>query len=65
VLASEAVDLEAAARRTAARRAALEKAIARSESKLINEGFMTKAPAAVVEKERKNLERLKRELADL
>jgi valyl-tRNA synthetase len=65
VLASEAVDLEAAARRTAARRAALEKEIARSESKLTNEGFMTKAPAAVVEKERKNLERLKRELADL
>jgi valyl-tRNA synthetase len=65
VLASEAVDLEAAARRTAARRAALEKDIARSESKLTNEGFVTKAPAAVVEKERKNLERLKRELADL
>ena len=64
VLASEAVDLEAAARRAEARRAALEKEIARSESKLTNEGFVTKAPAAVVERERKNLERLKRELAD-
>ena len=65
VLASEAVDLEAAARRTAAQRAKLEKEIARAEAKLANQGFLTKAPAEVVEAERAKLEQLKRELADL
>ncbi len=65
VLASEAVDLEAAARRTAAQRAKLEKEIARVETKLANQGFLTKAPAQVVEAERAKLEQLKRELADL
>ena len=65
VLASEAVDLEAAAKRAEAQRATLEKEIARAEGKLANEGFVAKAPAAVVEKERQKLEELKRELADL
>jgi valyl-tRNA synthetase len=65
VLASEAVDLEAAARRTEARRAALAKEIERAEGKLANQGFVAKAPAHVVEGEREKLERLKRELADL
>ena len=65
VLASEAVDLEAAAKRAEAQRATLEKEIARAEGKLANQGFVAKAPAAVVEKERKKLEELKRELADL
>jgi valyl-tRNA synthetase len=65
VLASEAVDLEAAARRAAAQRVRLEQEIARAESKLANRGFLDKAPAAVVEAEREKLERLKRELADL
>ena len=65
VLASEAVDLEAAARRTAAQRARLEKEIARAEARLANQGFLTKAPAQVVEAEREKLEQLKRELADL
>jgi valyl-tRNA synthetase len=65
VLASEAVDVEAAAERAAAQRAALEKEISRAEGKLANQGFVSKAPAAVVEAEREKLERLRRELEGL
>jgi valyl-tRNA synthetase len=65
VLASDAVDLEAAAQRAAAQRAALEKEIARAEGRLANQGFVAKAPAAVVEAEREKLDRLKRELEGL
>ena len=65
VLESEAVDVEAAARRAAAQRETLEKEIARAESKLANQGFIAKAPAAVVEAEREKLDRLKRELEGL
>jgi valyl-tRNA synthetase len=65
VLESEAVDLEAAADRAAAQRATLEREIARAEGKLANEGFVSKAPAAVVEAEREKLDRLRRELEGL
>jgi valyl-tRNA synthetase len=65
ILASDAVDLEAAAERAAARRAALEKEIAHGERKLADHGFVTKAPARVVEAEREKLERRKRELEEL
>jgi valyl-tRNA synthetase len=65
VLESEAVDVEAAARRSEAQRAALEKEIARAEGKLANQGFVAKAPAAVVEAEREKLDRLRRELEAL
>jgi valyl-tRNA synthetase len=65
VLASEAVDLEAAAERAKAQRATLEKEIARAEAKLANQGFVSKAPPHVVEVEREKLEQYKRELADL
>ena len=65
MLESEAVDVEAAARRAAAQRATLEKEIARAEGKLANQGFVAKAPAAVVEAEREKLDRLKRELEGL
>jgi valyl-tRNA synthetase len=65
VLASEAVDLDAAAKRAATQRAHLEKEIARAEGKLANEGFIAKAPAEVVEAERAKLDQLRRELEGL
>ena len=65
MLASEVVDHEAAERRAAARRAELESEIARAQGKLGNQGFVAKAPAAVVEAERAKLERLREELEDL
>jgi valyl-tRNA synthetase len=65
VLASEAVDLEAATRRAQARRESLEREIARAESKLANQGFVAKAPAPVVEAEREKLARLRKELEEL
>jgi len=65
VLESEAVDLEAAARRSEAQRATLQKDIEFTENKLANQGFVTKAPAHVVEAEREKLERLRRELEAL
>jgi valyl-tRNA synthetase len=65
LLASDVVDPEAEARKLAERRAALEGEIARAEGKLANEGFVAKAPPALVEAERDKLERLRRELAAL
>jgi valyl-tRNA synthetase len=65
VLASEAVDLEAEKRRAAERLAVLRKEIARAEGKLANEGFVAKAPEAVVQAERAKLEQLRRELDEL
>jgi valyl-tRNA synthetase len=59
VLATEGLDLGAAERRRAARLAALEAEIERAERKLANQGFIAKAPAAVVEAERAKLERLR------
>ncbi len=65
VFASDAVDLEAEARRAQARRAELESEIARAEAKLANERFVAKAPEAVVQAERDKLARLREELAEL
>jgi valyl-tRNA synthetase len=65
MLAAEGVDHEAAARRAEARRAELEKEIARAEGKLANQGFVSKAPAAVVDAERTKLEQLREELEEL
>ncbi len=62
VFASDAVDLEAEARRTATRRATLEAEIARAEGKLANERFVDRAPAAVVQLERDKLAALQAEL---
>jgi valyl-tRNA synthetase len=65
ILPTDAVDLGAAERRIAARRAELEADIARSKGKLANEGFVAKAPEAVVAAEREKLERLRAELGAL
>jgi valyl-tRNA synthetase len=65
LLATDAVDLEAHARRTAERRRTLEAEIGRAEGKLSNEKFVAKAPEAVVDAERAKLERLREELASL
>jgi valyl-tRNA synthetase len=65
ILPSEAVDVEGAQRRLAARRAKLEEEIERAERKLSNQGFVDKAPAAVVQAERDKLQRLRAELESL
>jgi len=61
VLASDAVDLGAAARRIDERRAWLDGEIVRAARKLENEGFVANAPAAVVDGERAKLARLREE----
>jgi valyl-tRNA synthetase len=65
VFASDAVDLEAEARRIQARRKELEAEIARAEDKLANERFVAKAPEPVVQAERDKLSRLRAELDEL
>src|SRR3954470_8372481 len=65
VVASEAVDLEAEKRRAAERADFLRKEIQRAESKLANQGFVAKAPEAVVRAEREKLDKLQRELDEL
>ena len=65
VLASDAVDTEAEARRATAERARLESEIKRAEGKLANAGFVAKAPAPVVDAEREKLARLQAELEAL
>jgi valyl-tRNA synthetase len=65
VLPSEAVDLEAEARRTAARRRTLEAEVARAQAKLGNQGFVAKAPEHVVQAERDKLAALTTELEAL
>jgi valyl-tRNA synthetase len=65
VLASDAVDLGAADRRMSQQREELCAEIERASGKLANEGFVAKAPQAVVDRERAKLERLREELAAL
>ena len=65
VLPSDAIDVEGAERRRAARREELESEIARAEAKLSNERFVEKAPAAVVEGERRKLSGFREELERL
>ena len=65
VLATEGVDVEAAAKKRDAERERLGREIARAEGKLGNESFVAKAPEAVVAAEREKLERLRAELGAL
>jgi len=65
VLASDAVDTEAEAKRAAAERERLQVEIKRAQGKLANEGFVAKAPAHVVDAEREKLARLQSELEGL
>src|ERR1700761_5288865 len=65
VLASDALDAEAVEARLGGRRKELRSEIDRAERKLGNEGFVAKAPAAVVEEERGKLDRYRKELAEL
>src|SRR5215218_6875116 len=65
VHASDAVDLGAAERKVAERRTKLEQEIVRCEGKLANQGFVAKAPEAVVAAEQAKLAELKAELGSL
>ncbi len=65
ILANEALDPDAAARKRAAERDRLLKEIDRAQAKLSNQGFVAKAPAHVVQAERDKLERLRTELEAL
>jgi valyl-tRNA synthetase len=65
VLASEALDAEAVEARLGGRRKELQSEIDRAERKLGNDGFVAKAPVAVVEEERGKLDRYRRELTEL
>ena len=65
ILASDGLDLDAAQRKRAELRAKLEAEIERARHKLANQGFVTKAPPAVVQEERDKLGRLESELAGL
>jgi valyl-tRNA synthetase len=65
LLPSPDLDLGAAERKRAARRAVLDSQIERSQRKLANEGFVAKAPARVVDAERDKLAQLRAELEAL
>jgi valyl-tRNA synthetase len=62
ILASDEIDAEQAAARIGAERKRLEAEIERLERKLGNEGFVAKAPPAVVEEERRKLADYRAEL---
>jgi valyl-tRNA synthetase len=65
VLPSEGVDLEAEKRRAGERAEELRKEIKRAQGKLANQGFVAKAPEAVVAAERAKLAQLEKELEEL
>ncbi len=65
VLAGGALDLEGAERRLAERRAKLSAEIERAQRKLANQGFVAKAPPAVVGAERDKLAAMQAELEAL
>jgi valyl-tRNA synthetase len=65
VLGGDGFDPEQAARKREEQRATLTAEIRRAEGKLANQGFVAKAPEAVVAAEQEKLERLREELAAL
>jgi valyl-tRNA synthetase len=65
VLPSDAFDPDEAERRIAARRDQLRSEVERAERKLANEGFVKKAPAEVVDEERRKLEEYRQALRRL
>jgi valyl-tRNA synthetase len=65
VMASDAVDMDAEKKRAAERTERLRADIKRVEGKLANQGFVAKAPEAVVQAERDKLSKLQRELDEL
>ena len=65
VLPSEAFDAGEARQRIEKKRAGLVEEIERAERKLANEQFVAKAPAAVVDEERRKLEEYREALARL
>ena len=65
ILASGEVDAEEAGRRIDERRAILRAEVDRAERKLANEGFVSNAPAEVVESEREKLAGYRAELEEL
>jgi valyl-tRNA synthetase len=65
VLASAEIDAAAVAARLEARRKELRSEVARAEGKLGNEKFVSRAPAEVVEDERRKLARYRAELEEL
>lgn len=65
ILPSEAIDADQVRVRIEERRAKLRAEIERAESKLSNQGFVAKAPEAVVAAEREKLESYRAELEDL
>jgi valyl-tRNA synthetase len=65
VLPTDAVDLDAAARRRDEARSRLESELDRARRKLDNDGFVAKAPADVVQAERDKVARLQEELEAL
>jgi valyl-tRNA synthetase len=65
ILASAEIEADAVATRLEARREELRSEVARAEGKLGNEKFAARAPAEVVEEERRKLERYRAELEEL
>ena len=65
VLPSEAFDADEARERIQKKRAGLVEEIERAEKKLANEQFVAKAPAAVVDEERRKLDEYREALARL
>ena len=65
ILPTDELDTGAAEEKRAARRVELEAEITRAKAKLANQGFVAKAPPAVVQAERDKLARLEEELESL